>query len=201
MPNLNIKLLKINQIDNTLLNLETEIKDEKKLDSYKKIEINQNEINESKDKFEVVVYAKSNEIFMPKWVSEVGNMFQPYLQNSIYNDLFESKDVAKIKKLNLVIFLKTTVIGRNAEKSDRIFAISFGNNPLMDKFLEDKLEDKFGILTALNIIDSKTISSLQKSEVGNTKKQVREEGKALQFDTSLDFDIDCFNVFKKKRKN
>ncbi|VEU79908.1 DUF6119 family protein [Haploplasma axanthum] len=70
---------------------------------------------------------------------------------------------------------------------ERIFALSFGYGKHLLK--KDVYEERFGIITALNLIGEKTIRTINKTSIGTTNKSAREQMPKQSGINDFGFDI------------
>lgn len=120
------------------------------------------------------VYYVNSDSFPPSWVSSF------FLNNTSLKDkLFNSSSKA-------ILLVKILV-----HEVERIFAISFGRGSSLIKDLA--IEDRFGLITALNLIGEKNIRNISKTIVGgsqkNTIEQMPKQSTIEEFEIDIDTDL------------
>lgn len=75
--------------------------------------------------------------------------------------------------------------------SDRIFALSFGGGRHL--LNSDAIEENFGFLTVLNLVDPKNLRSIDKKDMSGISKNIREQisknGQIIDFGINIDRDL------------
>jgi uncharacterized protein (TIGR04141 family) len=118
-------------------------------------------------------YSQRSVITVPGWVSD-------FFGDNFPTEAHEIK-VASAKGL--------LVMPASMENGvERWFGISFGHGRSL--ILEEMIEDRFGLKVVLNAVDSNTLRSIDKTSLGSTLKQTREQVSKLGGADSFGIDVE-----------